>query len=527
MTERRRGSALALPEAERRRLAHKLRAAHPELRAGAAPGSLVLELGVARLVLVVESAQADAVHVRGERAALRYVIEGAISTEEATRARAAVLAISESLLALERAVEGPRTIVSEGDLAQLAPGESATLDPLLLRDPSSLVDAVQSLHRASLDGNGPAEIRDLPPCLDLAVRPEPPRAYVAEMLTPLIAPCDACGVAAMCPASAVPRLDTPRPLRALRHAEAGAAALSAMTAVANAFDRPLPEIAVRITNELSLLRAGIHSLPPVPFELSLKRRSDELESVLRFVEYSPRSPHGMPSRTERGPERRRRLIDLAESATASATDCRAWLSEIEAAQSRAVDLSLGFEIDLGTNAIRPQLYAHVEAMPREAARDLAMRTLRFAGVAAESAEPILAMHEIGGEGGSDLVLAAHSPSPASPRRTKLYFERALRSGHRAARLEPLGPLGALEAFAPTRGLAVLVAEQGRVDWEKWDFPCAVHYQGAEGLSTAFAEGLRAADEARVHRLMDGTRFAPWPTWISVGRATRAMYFVPR
>ena len=74
---------------------------------------------------------------------------------------------------------------------------------------------------------------------------------------------------------------------------------------------------------------------------------------------------------------------------------------------------------------------------------------------------------------------------------------------------------------------MLACESQTPSWEKWDFPCAVHFQLAAGLSSAFAEGLGEEDRARTAALLDGRRFAPWPTWLSVGKGVSTLYFVPR
>ena len=127
---------------------------------------------------------------------------------------------------------------------------------------------------------------------------------------------------------------------------------------------------------------------------------------------------------------------------------------------------------------------------------------------------------------SDVVLVAHAPTPSSPRRTKVYFSRRLDDEHPSSGLRR-AELGALAPFAPSRGLAVLSCEASGVRWEKWDFQCAAHYQVAEGLASAFAEGLASGERSRVLRLLDGKSFAPWPTWLSVGRSAKTLYLVPR
>jgi hypothetical protein len=124
------------------------------------------------------------------------------------------------------------------------------------------------------------------------------------------------------------------------------------------------------------------------------------------------------------------------------------------------------------------------------------------------------------------VLVALAPGDGKPRRTKVYLERPLDQGHEASGLKP-ADTGTLRSFAANRGLAVLACDSETPLWEKWDFPCAVHYQLAAGLASAFAEGLGDEDRARIAGLLDGRRFAPWPTWLSVGRDASTLYFVPR
>jgi hypothetical protein len=526
-----------LDEPRRRLLAHRLRALHPELGLGMMPGSLVLDLGDARVVLVVESANVETAHVRGRIAALRYAVEGVIAPSDAARARRLVLEAGESLLRLESLPLEVRAMSTAKELAELGPGEAATLTPAALADPSELVDAIEVLHRASLRGDEPGEMSDLPPCLSLEMRPELPRTFIVEMKTPLVAPCSDCGVAARCPANAVQRATPRHAISPLRHGESSTAMLAAVSAITEAFDVEVPAAALRAILELCALRAGIHSLVPLPFELSLKCADDRLEPVLRFVEYSPRSPRGMPSRLERNPERRRQLLAIAakltthgataEPASDVVASANAWLAEIERTQSAALDMSLGFEIDLTTLTTRPQLYAHVEATPRARVHELIERTLAFSGVSSDAARPFLDLHALHpGRPRSDVVLAAFSPSANAPRRTKLYFTRALREGHAESQLTP-AETGALAAFAPDSGLAVLVAERSAARWEKWDFPCARHFQRSAGLVDAFAEGLASSDAARLKRILSGSRFAVWPTWLSVGRAARTIYFIPR
>jgi hypothetical protein len=351
---------------------------------------------------------------------------------------------------------------------------------------------------------------------------------VEEMRLPLPAPCDGCGAAALCPASGAPRRAAGHALRALRHADLGAASLAAIHAIAAAFNRPAPPAALQLLVELHALRRGIHALPPLPLEFSLKRAADRLSPALRIVEYSPYAPRGLPSRQVRGPARARALAALAERlAGAPASGAPRWLAAVQGAQSEGLELSFGLDIDLECGGLRPQLYAHVEAAPRAGAEAVLRGVLGFAGVEPAQVARVAALHALGASaGGSDLVLATYSPTPASPRRVKLYFARPLASGHEPSGLRPAVG-GALGPFMPAAGLAVLVADSAAVRWEKWDFPCARHPQAARDVAGAFSEGLRPEDSRRVQGILDGEDFMPWTTWLSVGSNASAVYFVPR
>jgi hypothetical protein len=510
--------AAALPASERRALARRLLARHPELRAGPGEEALSLPLGAARVVVTIEAPGSAGAQIAGKRAALRYVLDGALAAADGERARVVLRALGRSLAAIEQA--GPREVSTAEDLAALSPREEARLGPAALEDPSALTGAIDLLHQATLRGEGPAAIEALPPCLSLETRPEQVRAVVEAMHTPLVAPCDACGAAAVCPASVAPRRPMRGALRPLRHDDLTAAALAAMRSIAGVFGRPVPAAAIAGLVQIQALRRGVHALPPLPFELSLKRTADRLDPVLRLVEYNPRSRDGLPSREERGPARRSALARLVAPGGA---DAEAFLAEVEPTQSPGLELSVGLEIDLAGEGVRAQLYAHVEPGPREQAQALVERVLAFAG--AEGPQ-IRAVVDLLDGPGSELVLAAYAPRESSSRRVKLYFARDLDAAHDRSGLAT-ADLGALAPYAPRAGLAVLVVGAGKVGWEKWDFPCARHFQQTAALPAAFADGLAAEDAGRVARILDGEAFAPWYTWLSVGRAAQTVYFVPR
>jgi hypothetical protein len=506
------------PFASRRRiLARRLAALHPELELGAGD-ALHLPRGEARIVITIEARDAVGAFARGRTAGLRYTIEGNLAAAEKAQVRAAVLAIGQSLSAVEDPSDDARPVESLEELASIPAGARALLAPLLLADPSALIPAVERLHQAELRGHGPGALLGLPPCLSIEMRPEAVYAEVASRSVTLPKPCDTCGVAARCPA---PLTSPPAAaLRPLRHADATAAALSAVTSIAAAFDRPVPATALRFLTEVQALRRGLHSITPLPLELSLKCTGARVDPTLRLVEYSPRSPRGAGSRESRGPARRRALVGIVERLAGTvASEASAWIERLEPHASAGLELSIGVEIDLASDRVRPQLYAHVE--PESEPRHLVEAMLAFAGTESQDVQAIAE-----GPHPSALVLAAYGPTAAALRRVKLYFARPLVSGHARSGLAPAS-LDPFAAFAPDSGLAVLAADAGGCVWEKWDFPCARHFQATGALPAAFARGLDEPDAERVHAILDGGAFAPWYTWLSVGRVSRAVYFVPR
>jgi hypothetical protein len=312
-----------------------------------------------------------------------------------------------------------------------------------------------------------------------------------------------------------------RPLRAIRHADDTAATLTAMRAICGAFGRPIPEAALDAILAILAARAGVLGVPPAPFEISLKRTRVALAPRLRVVEYSPRARRGLPSREERAPRRRDRLIEIA--AGLGAGEARAWAELLSAEQPPGLELSLGIDADIERGDARAQLYAHLEPRDRARMEGVVLRAIAWSGAGEEAAATARALLQ---EPGADAVLLALSPAAGDPRRLKIYFSRRLDAAHAPSALAA-ADLGALAPFAPATGLAVLACEGGAARWEKWDFPCALHFQRASALAPAFAAGLPDAERTRALALLDGRRFTPWPTWLSVGGEAAALYFVPR
>jgi hypothetical protein len=460
-----------------------------------------------RVVIAIEPSGTPRAQVSGRHLSLAYRVEGSLAPQDGAAMRDRMRAIAETFMGAE---------------------SSPPLPERFLSDPSLLIEPVDRLRRAEIHEAHPIAPSNLPPCMDTAVRPETPQRPLARVATPIVAPCDECGAALCCPSNARPRPAPARPLRVLRHGDAAEATLAAITAVAGAWKQPVPGVALEVLSVLFGARAGVLGVPAAPFELSLKRSASSLLPRLRLVEYSPRSRAGLPSREERAPRRRDRLVALAESL--GATEARSWVELLEGEQPPGMELSFGIDADLGPverGKALPQLYAHIEPRDRNGMLTTLRRVLEWSGAKPSEVEPFASLVR-GYDGGdrSELVLVALAPGEGRARRTKVYFGRQLEKGHGPSGLQP-ADTGSLRSFASNRGLAVLACDSETPSWEKWDFPCAVHFQLAAGLPSAFAEGLGEEDRARVATLFDGRRFAPWPTWLSVGNAASTLYFVPR
>jgi hypothetical protein len=517
--------------------------------ARAPDGRLTIRAGLAQLTLTLDRPDAPHAQVRGRHLSLGYRLEGKMSPRETEEARAHLLAVARTFASLESEAGEPpsptpsptpsttpsrsahpaeQTARTAEELEAMARRGPGPIRPSveLLAAPEGLIEVVDRLYRASLGGVRLAQVIGLPPCLDLAMRPEALETPNATARTPLASPCDRCGAAMYCPTSAGPSPPASSSLRPLRHLEPTAAAVVALHAIAAAFGKPIPALALDTLVGILGARVGLLSVPAAPLEFSLKRGVDALLPHLRVVEYSPRSRPGLPTREERGPLRRARLSQLARALGAAEVD--AWIDLVEQAQPAGLELTFGLDADLESGRVLPQLYAHIEPRDRPRMLDVLGRILAWS---CPDTAGLAAVTELA-EGGastperSDIVLVAHAPGPGAPRRTKVYFARTLAAGHPASGLYP-ARLDALSGYAPEHGLCVLSCGPGGARWEKWDFPCASHHQRASGLAAAFAEGLPPAERRRVEELLDGRAFAPWPTWLSVGRDARTLYFVAR
>jgi FAD/FMN-containing dehydrogenase len=513
---------------DRARIRRALLSAHDDLVAVEGDVDLALPIEGGRINLKIAPARATGAQVRGRAWSLAYRVEGALPPAEGERARGLLRAVAETFLRVEGASADDASIPgleSRVEAARRSPGALAVQVPAaLIADPSLLSDAVDRIRRADIDAGVAVVLAGLPPCLDTAVRPEPLAAPAPRVHTPLVAPCNACGAAVYCPANSAPRAPIAGPLRVLRHQDATAAALAAVHAVAAEWKKPVPAAALEAVLALLTDRVGVLGVPPVPFELSLKRSAAALLPRLRLVEYSPRSRAGLPTREERASPRAARLVALAE--VLGASDARGWIDAVVSAQPPGLELSFGVDADLEGGPVLPQIYAHVEPRDRVRMVDTLRAVLAWGGAASSEVERYVPLVEWPDEAvRSDVTLVSLSPADGAPRRVKVYFGRALSEGH-ATGLRPADP-GPLRPYAPARGLAVLACEEGAICWEKWDFPCAAHYQRASGLAAAFARGLPSEEGARVERLLDGRRFAAWPTWLSVRPGEATLYFVPR
>jgi FAD/FMN-containing dehydrogenase len=386
----------------------------------------------------------------------------------------------------------------------------------------AFVDAIAAAHRAALAAGrdalawGHEHLESGPtPCLSLELRPRTPEAPRPK-LAPLGEPCVRCGAAAACPASER-QSAAPKPLRPLRHGEPLAATLAATRAIAAAWERQPPEAVDDLLSELVNGRVGARSVPPPPFELSLKIDGGRLVPAIRIVEYSATGAW----RDARGRERRRALGVLAARLDPG-RPWDEWLALVEARQGPGVEISIGVEAPLDGGAPSVQLYAHLDPGDRAAMRRLAADAASWAGASA----PLDALFDLALDRPVGLVLLALSPEGTDTRRSKLYLSAPLGLSHAESGLRP-ADLGALSAHAPAWGLAVLECGAAGAAWRKHDFPCLTHFQRAGGLAGDFGAGLDGAERRRLERILDGGAFAAWPTWLSVSPSGRALYFIPR
>lgn len=491
---------------ERDRLLLAISAEHPAGRlVPVADGTLEARLGELRLRLVLAPRVSAGGGLNTTLWTLTYQLEGPVESARA-EVRELVLQVATRVGQLES--ERGRPL----DLERIAP-------------------RIEALHRSNVSAfaHGPAlRWRGLPPCLELDQRPPWEPALPVERASALAQPCSECARARECAdaRSSEPEREHEAPtLVPLRHASERAALDAAMDAIAAHHRSAVPEAARRFVERAFAQRRLEEPALHQPLELSLKLGARGLARTLRIVDY------GMARSAPRS--RAAYVVEGFESTSdrASAAAARDFVDQVLAGAPSAPELSLGIEAALDPDVPHAiQLYAHLDPRDPTWMNEVLVRLLRFAGSSegwirrfeSFSANPIAAH-----EGARPLLtLACHSPTPDDPRRIKAYFSVPLALDVPEVGL-PKARLGALAEFAPRWGLAVFESGRGEVRLRKHDFPSTAHPQSVRRVVRAFAAGLDAETSSGLETLLDGTRFTPWSTWLSVSRTGRTIYFVPR
>jgi hypothetical protein len=350
----------------------------------------------------------------------------------------------------------------------------------------------------------------LPDCLDLHMRPpiQPPWREVAD--APRSGPCSQCGRARGCHA-ARERDAGNEGLKPLRYADAGGAEIAALQALSEAAAVPL----ARALDAYAVLAAacGDRSLDgALALEFSVRLPAAERQpDRLRFVSYYPLvADDAVRHELNRGRRVAARTLAAHWLTPPETTALDAWLDCAAHTQPATLGLSIGVELDAA--GIRLQVYAHPG--PHDGAEHFARAAVGTLGGApnnlpTSASGPVLV----------GIALCANQPAAL-----KLYYHRAW-DGRSDTGLLPDG-MGALAPFNPGWGLAVQEHADGRAAWVKWDFPVATHYQVYDRFLAAFWQAGSERQEA-VPDWLSGERFSPWPTWASLGRGGRALYFQAR
>jgi hypothetical protein len=475
-------------------------AAHPALALRVvSPLEVGFEHAGATVTLVFQPPHARPAFAAGRRVSAMYRVAGRLSAEGAATLRDALTAIG-------------RTLSNDP-----SPDVLRQLDDA----PEEAISAVATRYAQAIEGGRLAEPSDLPPCLDLAQRPAWRSALSQPLLAPLPTPCDRCAAARACPACARSTHVMTRPLSPLRHGDGTAAALAFVEATCEAFDQTPSAAAIAFVLALSRARGGVSSGPPLPMEVSLKRVDDGLAPLLRLVDYAPDHAPGDAPRETRIAGRNEAILALAGGLVDGPG--REALARFSAIVGDGTPLSLGAEIGVIDGRARAQVYAHLD--PRSP--DVAVAAVTAAFGACEGGDEALpATLALLGRTRGHVALLSLSPTTDAPWSLKAYLALPLAtedapSGLRAASLGRLAP------FAPSHGLAVLAGDARGVRFRKWDFPAITHFQRSRPLIDAFVAGMHDGDRAKTTRILDGARFAAWPTWVSVGERESVLYFVPR
>ncbi len=369
-------------------------------------------------------------------------------------------------------------------------------------------DWVARSYRAAVETDRRDDCRGLPDCLDLRMRPAMAAPCSELAAPPSTGPCARCGRARVCPSAGE---SAEAGLKPLRHADAGSAELAALRVLSAAAAFPLEDALEAYA--LLIGACGDRALAGASgLEFSVRLAAGARQpDRLRFVSYYPMvTSDAVRREINRG---RRAAVQTLAARWLTPRErvlLDAWLECTADAQPDTLGLSIGVEID--TTGIRLQVYAHPG--PRDAADRLVNAVVQRLGGAPAHIPPQ----------GSAPVLVGIALAAGRPPAQKLYYRRAWEARGDTGLL-PDG-LGELAPFNPGWGLAIQEHIGGRAEWVKWDFPVTTHYQEYDRFLAAFwrTNGDR---QALVPDWLAGEGFSAWPTWASLGRGGRALYFVAR
>lgn len=454
-----------------------------------------LEIDGTHLEILIASDDGAATWFAEGRTRLAYRCPSGLPSVVKERLRTTLLELRSTLAAARIA-----------DLGAPLPAGGGWTDGIRERGLSAWRDWVVPTYRDVVAANRSDDCAGLPDCLDLRMRPPIAVPGLAFAPPPASGPCARCGRARTCPSASEEKdgSDAPKPLR---HADAASGELAALRVLAAEAAIPLADAVDAYTRLVETCGdRGIAGALPLEYSVRLPegaRRPDRL----RFVSYYPLVASD-PVRREINRARRAAATTLAGrwlgARERGALDT--WLACTADTQPDTLGLSIGVELD--PTGVRLQVYAHPG--PRDDAHRLVRAVVQRLGGAAEglrseSAPPVLV----------GIALAAGA-APA----LKLYHPRAWETrGDTGLLPEGLGPL---DCFDPGWGLAVQEHVDGRAAWVKWDFPVTTHYQDYDRFLAAF---WGTADA--VPAWLAGEHFSPWPTWASLGRGGRVLYFVAR
>ncbi len=459
--------------------------------------TLRLEIDGARVEIFVAPENGDAAFFAAGGTRLAYRCSAGLSPLVKERLRGV-------LLELKGAVAAGRVV----DPSMPLPDGGGWTDRIEASDLSTWRDWVARSYRTAVEADRRDDCRGLPDCLDLRMRPPMPSPCIELAEPPSTGPCARCGRARVCPNAS----ESAEPgLKPLRHADTGSAELAALRVLSAAAALPLEDALEAYA--LLIGACGDRTLAGASgLEFSVRLAADARQpDRLRFVSYYPLvASDAVRREINRG---RRAAVQTLAARWLMPRErvlLDTWLECTSDAQPDTLGLSIGVEMD--TTGIRLQVYAHPG--PRDAADRLVTAVVRRLGGAPERIPPQ----------GSAPVLVGIALSAGRPPAQKLYYRRAW-DARGDTGLLPDG-LEELAPFNPGWGLAIQEHVDGRADWVKWDFPVTTHYQVYDRFLAAFWR-TTGDPQALVPDWLSGEVFSAWPTWASLGRGGRVLYFVAR